>query len=58
MIVLLVKDIYVLQGHVELLDDGHLLIVKVNFMFANDAEQCGRCQAAEVFLVALMLHDL
>ena len=40
MIVLLVKDIYVLQGHVELLDDGHLLIIKGYFVLFDDAEQC------------------
>lgn len=51
----LIKDIYVLKGLVELLDDSHLLVIKLDFMFAYNIQESVRRQAAQVLLIAWML---
>ena len=56
-ILLMSKHINVLQGEVELLDDGHFLVIEMDLMLAHDVQQSRGCQAAEQLLIPLMLHN-
>lgn len=52
------KHIDVLESEVEFLDDGHLLVIKVDLVLAHNMEESRRGQTAKKLLIALMLHDL
>jgi hypothetical protein len=55
LLVPLVKNINILKSKIELFDDGHFLIIKLDLMLAHDAQQSRGAEAAQVFLVILKL---